>query len=516
MIDTGVAFEAWLDQGTVYLQAPDLQGITFVDPYDALDAADPDYTGEPVHPNDVDGHGTHVTGTIAQATDNGHRTAGIAFAATVIPIRACASVCPNAAVADAINWAVDHGADVINLSLAGDGLSAAEDEAIQRAAGAGVVLIAASGNWDPATEPSPVGIKWPALHDSVISVGATGRPPNDDPAASLRAGLSRYGPGLDIVGPGGAVRFPDDPGKAENAPVWQETYRHVCDSPSVSFTAFQVCGVYGTSMATAHVSGVATLIRSQYPNASRTQVRNLLLRCAIDIGPAGYDIQHGNGLVQAYNAIRDENGDGIPDGLQDTDNDGVWDCVDDDVDPPPTPTPPANLCDAPTPTPAASPTPSPTPTATPTPAPTDTPTPPPDGTPTPTPEPTETETPAPTGTQTPVPTETGTPTPAPTDTPTPAPTDTPTPSPNGGEGASAPTPLVIACGDTDCDGDVDAVDALNILRFVASLGSPAPCIGYGYTDCNDKLEATDALVVLRHVAQLPLGLDPGCPQVGYG
>lgn len=540
VVDTGVAFEEWVEAPTIYRKAPDLAGTTFADPYDAFDDVDPGDPSDSVHPNDVIGHGTHVTGTIAQATNNGFETAGIAFRSTIIPVRVCEikpdpgellgvkTECPNDRIAEGINWAVDHGADVINLSLEGDGLSSPETEAIERAADAGVVMVAATGN-APIGE-IEIGIKWPAQHEDVLAVGAVGRPPSDEePAGAFKSGYSRYGPGIELVAPGGAIRSPGDATALENSPIWQGTYAHNCPaSPPLDYKTFTWCGLRGTSMATAHVSGVAALIKSMYPSASRTQVKNLLTRCALDLGPVGYDLQQGNGLVQAYDSIKDVNGDGIADGLQDTDNDSIFDCKDDDVIPPPTVTPkapPPNECLEKTPTPVL--TPSPTPTLLPTPTPTETLMP----TDTPTETLVPTDTPVPTGTPvgsdtaTPVPSDT--PTPLLVDTPTPTPTDTPPPS-GAAAGAEtdaptltltptpSPTPTSIACGDTDCDLDVDAVDALNILKFVAAIGQTPFCLGYGYTDCNGKLEATDALIVLKYVAGLPFEVAPGCLQIGYG
>jgi hypothetical protein len=108
--------------------------------------------------------------------------------------------------------------------------------------------------------------------------------------------------------------------------------------------------------------------------------------------------------------------------------------------------------------------------------------------------------PMPTPTATPTPTPTLTPTP----TPTPAATPTPTPAPTGG-----PAP-----GDADCDGGVDAVDALQVLRYVAGLPNPAGCIAAGNVKCNDAIDAVDALLILRWVAGLPVTLPNGCPEIG--
>ena len=75
--------------------------------------------------------------------------------------------------------------------------------------------------------------------------------------------------------------------------------------------------------------------------------------------------------------------------------------------------------------------------------------------------------------------------------------------------------FVYACGDVDCDLDLDSVDALFVLRFVARLGESA-CIGNGYAHCDPTISSLDALTILRKVARLPLFQPPGCPPPGYG
>ena len=171
------------------------------------------------------------------------------------------------------------------------------------------------------------------------------------------------------------------------------------------------------------------------------------------------------GLVQAFEAIRDSDGD------------GVFDCLDR----------PDDACGVI----AASPTSTPAPSAPGIIA---------QGMPTPltTPSPTPTVPPS----QTPTPVET--PTPTPTATPTSTPATTPTTSPGA-----------VACGDVDCDYDVDAVDALWVLRYVAQNGEAA-CMDKGYTNCDQFISAVDALYLLRYVAALPLGGGDGCPVIGYG
>ncbi len=477
VIDTGVAFENHSDPiaDKEFVKAPDFESSQFVYARNAM-------TGNS-HPNDDWGHGTHVAGTIAEATNNGLEAAGIASDALIMPVKVCGQTpqgygCLPDVVADGIDWATTHGADVINLSLGGpDPNIGLERPAIERALSAGIVVVAAAGNGGPDQVGDPQ-LYYPAALQGVIAVGAVG-------SSEVRANYSNYGTSpedptrvLDLVAPGGD---PEDP--PNRRWVVQNTFTDFCSGRSppqpIDVKTFASCGVLGTSQAAAHVSAVAALVLSLRPDLPGETVRELLKCSAQDLGPPGADPEYGSGLVRAATAI------------QDNDGNGTFDCLD-------TPADTCGVTSSPTPTTiptlAAGANSMPTPVPTPTPTPSDT----------PTPSPTETPT--------------GTPTPTPTDSPTPTPTDTPTPTPTPSPTASpsvTPTGASVACGDVDCDYDVDAVDALGILRFVARLSNP-PCIDKGYTNCDGFLNAVDALFVLRYVAGLPAGGGDGCPKIGYG
>lgn len=184
----------------------------------------------------------------------------------------------------------------------------------------------------------------------------------------------------------------------------------------------------------------------------------------------------------------------------------------------PTPTPSPSATPTPAPTPTPTPTPTPAPTATPPPTPTPTPTPPPPATPpltpTPTPDPSATSTPAPTPTPvtTPTPTASSEPTEPPSGTPAPTPTATPTLAPTP---SPTPTPAPGALsGDVDCNGLIQSVDALGVLRHVGGFGAAGDCLNHADIDCDSDIDAVDGLGILKFIVGNPLAQPAGCPPVG--
>jgi serine protease len=300
VVDTGIAFE---NRGE-FARSPQLTNTTFAFPYDAL-------TGT-THPNDVNGHGTHVAGTLAQNTNDGAGPAGVAPDALIIPVKVCLAIgCPADALADGVRWAVDHGASVINMSLGGRSISRTEREAYEYAEARGVVVVAAAGNGGP----DSIGdnhLDYPAAISTVVSVGSV-------VMDRSRAAYSNYGrhedDGLHVVAPGGS-NLSDADGNGHPDGILQNTFAHACGSGTVDYSAFTSCYFEGTSMATPHVAGTAALLLAVFPSLTPAEVRTALRCSAQDLGSPGYDVEFGAGLVRADVALRDSDNDGRPDCLE--------------------------------------------------------------------------------------------------------------------------------------------------------------------------------------------------------
>jgi len=305
VLDTGVAYSS----RDGFRRAPDLYPNRFVPGYDFVD--------EDPHPNDEFGsdrrqqygHGTHVTGTIAQRTNNGHGVTGLAYGARIMPLRVLNAdgLGDAAAIARAIRFAADRDVRVINMSFEFDSSVSRREipdvlSAIRYAHHRGVVMVAAAGNHFEARA-ATVPVAYPARTHYVISVGAT----------TERLCQSEYtngGSALDLVAPGGGSDAPwaDNPRDAANckpgAPgryIYQQTF-------TSSVRNFGLPGGFeGTSMACPHVSGAAALLIASGrlgPSPTPLAVERRLKATARDLGPIGRDARYGAGLLDAAAALR--------------------------------------------------------------------------------------------------------------------------------------------------------------------------------------------------------------------
>lgn len=272
VLDTGIAYETF----DSYQQAPDLGNTQFTPGYDFINSDG--------HANDDMGHGTHVAGTIAQSTNNGQGVSGVAFGATLMPVKVLDDRGQGSydAIAQGIIYAADRGARVINMSLSGRGGSSALAEAVDYAVRKGALIVAAAGNSGGAVE-------YPAAYGTVLAVGSVG-------FNRVRVDYSNFGSQIELMAPGGDTDV-DLNGDSYPDGILQQAFR------GGNVTNFGFYYFEGTSMAAPHVSGVAALLFARNPAATASQVRQTLQSTAFDLGPAGRDNEYGYGLVQAANAL---------------------------------------------------------------------------------------------------------------------------------------------------------------------------------------------------------------------
>ncbi len=284
VLDTGVAYE---NRGG-YRRSPDFARSRFTSGYDFVD--------RDRRPDDEDGHGTIVTGVIAEATNNGIAVTGLAYGARILPVRVLDANGEGQAsvIEQGIRYAVRRGAKVINLSLEFSTRVRAVEipgiiDAIRDARRAGVIVVAASGNEGERR------VAYPARASQVLSVGAT----TED---ACLADYSNGGTSLDLVAPGGG---PDAtmPGEA-NCKEFDTGGRDIVQLgfKGESVRRFGLRKEEGTSVAAPHVSAAAALVIATGvvgADPSPSAVERRLKQTASDLGPAGYDRRYGWGLVNA-------------------------------------------------------------------------------------------------------------------------------------------------------------------------------------------------------------------------
>jgi serine protease len=273
VLDTGVAYE----QFERFHQVEDLAGVEFVKPYD--------FVGNDEHANDDHGHGTHVAGTIAQATNNGIGVAGVAPRVRIMPLKVLSGNGSGsvAGIADAIRYAADSGAQVINMSLGGRFPSQVLRRAVQYAHDKGVVVVCAAGNDGRGK------VGYPAAYPGAIAVAAT----QFDEATTF---YSNWGPQIDIAAPGGNTRL-DQNGDGMPDGVLQNTIA-IGDPTRSDYFTFM-----GTSMASPHAAGVAALVVGEGITRPAA-VEAVLKESARRPRDQAYDSKHyGAGIIDARAAV---------------------------------------------------------------------------------------------------------------------------------------------------------------------------------------------------------------------
>lgn len=242
-----------------------------------------DFVNRDTDPYDDHGHGTHVAGTIAEATNNSEGVAGLAYGATIMPLKvlSASGSGTSADIADAIRWAADKGANVINMSLGSPFPDAVIRSACTYASKKGVVIVAAAGN------SGKQGVGYPAAYSECIAVSSVG------PSGKL-AGYSSWGKQVALAAPGGDIGGYSD--RDESAGILQNTNLPVeFGGQGDGYYAFQ-----GTSMASPHVAAAAALVMAQGIK-DPVKVRKALIESAAKV--TGGDVKkYGAGILNVDNA----------------------------------------------------------------------------------------------------------------------------------------------------------------------------------------------------------------------
>ena len=329
VVDTGLAYQNATitatipafsdDQGNVY---PALGSVVI--PYSAAPqlvgagnagriVAPHDFIWDTTTPFDFEGHGTHVSGTIGQLTNDSIGTAGVAFNVKLMPVKVIQSTwdyllgSPHQGdagdVALGIRYAADNGAKIINMSIGRTGppnTAPAIEAAMRYAVAKGVFIAVAAGNDYENGNPLEVIAEIASRLPGAVSVAAV------DPSKS-HAYYSNTATWVELSAPGGSER-----GFGDSGFVYQQTFDYnFTDTfllPPAQYHAprvdmFGYIGYIGTSMATPHVSGVAAMLMQQ-GITNPAAIEDILEKTAVDLGPPGRDNTFGFGLVDARAALR--------------------------------------------------------------------------------------------------------------------------------------------------------------------------------------------------------------------
>lgn len=271
-----------------------------------------DFIWDDTFPVDLDSHGTHVTGTVGQLTNNGLGGAGMAYNVRIMPVKIIQGTwdeifsSPNEGtddvVARGIRYAADNGAKVVNLSIgrSAGGPAPVVTDAMRYAVGKGVFIAVASGNTrNSGNQPNRLAQAAPDIA-GMVAVGAVGRTLDS-------AYYSTTGPFVELSAPGG-----DQRAGGTTAGILQQTLDldllETYEKPPSQYgppraDSFAHYYFQGTSMATPHVSGFAALLMQQGVT-SPAAIEAAMKQFATDKGAAGRDDLYGYGLINPRATLR--------------------------------------------------------------------------------------------------------------------------------------------------------------------------------------------------------------------
>lgn len=278
VLDSGLLQDQPEFSGRIYTNAGesangiDDDGNGLVDDLHGWDYAEETANGDP-DPHDEHGHGSWVTSVFGANADEAFGIVGVDHFATLLPIRVLGAdnMGSTADLVAGLYYAVDQGADIINLSLINFPKQDVLTDALDYADSRGAILIACAGNGGADT----ADVQYPGSHPRTISVGAT-------QADDTLAEFSSTGDTVDLVAPGQGILAADH----------EEPYE-----PDVA------ASVSGCSLATPIVSGIASLMLSIDPSLDRDRILSILADSAVDLGDPGWDRKFGWGRVDAAAAL---------------------------------------------------------------------------------------------------------------------------------------------------------------------------------------------------------------------
>ena len=304
VVDTGldynhpdIATNVWTNDDEIAGNGLDDDGNGFIDDVRGWDFVAPGIGDN--DPMDDNGHGTHISGTIAAVADNGIGIVGVAPEAQIMPIKAlnAAGFYTSVDAAAGLHYAADNGADVVNNSWGCEGCFSdpVTEEGVTYAHGFGVVVVFAAGNKN-----RDVVSNAPQNQPEVLLVSAFDE--NDE-----KASFSSFGLMVDVAAPGGSnVRLP-----GEDCPLRPDLSSNNILSLQSSILAIDpdcivspgYLRIQGTSMAAPHVAGLAALILAQHPTLTNEEVRQVIRTSADDVDAPGVDINSGRGRINAAQAL---------------------------------------------------------------------------------------------------------------------------------------------------------------------------------------------------------------------